>query len=153
MLFPFDSSSGEFQPTRAHDAASPAAVCHAQVRQGLAEHEWLQPERSPALRYECRTARMIVAPDRCLAASDGETIEIELTVAPGAEPAVLDVLLRLPEGSWILVTGPDGSDLTPSIVEDSDQRARIMLPDGAVRVSARLGDGARLSARVARPGH
>lgn len=152
MLFPFDSSSGQFRPTPAHDADSPAAVCHAQVRQGLAEHEWLQPERSPAMRYECRTARMTVGADRCLAASDGEAIEIELTVARGADPAVLDILLRLPEGSWILVTGPDGADLTPAIAEDSDQRARIMLPDGAVRVSARLGDGARLSARVARPG-
>lgn len=152
MPFPFDSSSDEFRTTHAHEAATPASVCSAHVRQGCAEHEWLQPGSSPATRYECRTARMSVGPDRCLAASDGEAIDIELTVVRGPGPAVLDVLHRLPEGSWILVTGPDGSDLTPAIVEDSDQRTRIMLPDGAVQVSARLGDGARLSARIARPG-
>lgn len=152
MPFPFDSSFANPDPAPSHGDAALATVSHAHVRHGRAEHEWLQPERSPASRYECRSARMTVGPDRCLAASDGEAIDVEFVVESGSGPAVLDLLHRLPEGSWILVTGPEGADLTPAIAEDRDQRTRIMLPDGVVRVSARLADGARLSARLARPG-
>lgn len=148
MPFPFGELPTDIFPSIVESLGAPAAVCHAQVRQGRAEHEWLSPERSDGLRYECRTARMTVAHDRASAASDGEAIELDLVVARAQECATLDILCRLPADSWILVTDAEGLPLMPPPAEDREHRARIALPEGAVRISARLGDGARLSVRV-----
>ena len=148
MQFPFGNLPSNNFPSIVEDLGAPAAVCHAQVRQGSAEHEWLSPERSDGLRYQCRTARMTVARDRASAASDGEVIELDLVVARAQECATLDILCRLPADSWILVTDASDRQLMPPSVEDREHRVRIALPEGAVRISAKLGDGARLSVRV-----
>ena len=119
------------------------------IRQGRVEHEWLQFEHEGLADFERGTARMVVAPGRCLAATDDEPVEIDIVVARGTAPAALDLLYRLPEGSWLMVNDAWDTPLLDGLVEDIEFRVQLELPDGRVRISARLAAGGRLSVRTA----
>lgn len=123
---------------------------HALVRYGRSEHEWFQTERPGLPEFEHSTARMAVLPSRVLASTDDAPIEVELVIARGSDAAVLDLLYRLPEGSWL--TAEDAWDwpLLDAIPEERECRTRIELPDGRVRINARLAAGGRLCARLVR---
>jgi hypothetical protein len=121
---------------------------HALVRYGRAEHEWLQTDREDLPEFEHCSARMVVLSNRVLASTDDATIEIELVVARGHAGCTLDLLYRLPEGSWL--TADDAWDwpLLDAVPEGRECRTRIELPDGRVRINARLAAGGRLCARL-----
>lgn len=118
------------------------------VRYGRAEHEWLDTGRASLQEFEHRTARMLVLPNRVLASTDDAPIEVELVVIRGRQEATLDLLYRLPEGSWL--TADDAWDwpLLDAVPEERECRTRIEIPDGRVRVTARLESGGRLCARI-----
>jgi hypothetical protein len=132
----------------ARDAAP--AFEQALIRQGRVEHEWLQFGHEGLADFERGTARMVVAPGRCLAATDDEPVEIDIVIARGTSPAVLDLLYRLPEGSWLMVNDAWDTPILDGLVEDTESRVRIELPDGRVRISARLAASGRLSVRTAK---
>lgn len=119
------------------------------IRQGHVEHEWLQFGHAGLADFVRGTARMVVAPGRCLAATDDEPVEIDVVIARGTSTAVLDLLYRLPEGSWLMVNDAWDTPILNGLVEDAESRVRIELPDGRVRISARLVAGGRLSVRTA----
>jgi hypothetical protein len=121
---------------------------HALVRYGRAEHEWLQTDREGLPEFEHCSARMVVLSNRVLASTDDATIEVELVVARGHAECMLDLLYRLPEGSWL--TADDAWDwpLLDAVPEGRECRTRIELPDGRVRINARLAAGGRLCARL-----
>lgn len=121
---------------------------HALVRYGRAEHEWLQTDREGLPEFEHCSARMVVLSNRVLASTDDATIEVELVVARGHAECTLDMLYRLPEGSWL--TADDAWDwpLLDAVPEGRECRTRIELPDGRVRINARLAAGGRLCARL-----
>jgi len=125
-----------------------AEFAHALVRYGRAEHEWLQTDREGLPEFEHCSARMVVLSNRVLASTDDATIEIELVVARGHAECTLDLLYRLPEGSWL--TADDAWDwpLLDAVPEGRECRTRIELPDGRVRINARLAAGGRLCARL-----
>jgi hypothetical protein len=131
----------------ARDAAP--VLEQALIRQGRVEHEWLHLDKPGLPEFERGTARMVVGPGRCLAATDEEPVEIDVVIARGTEPAVVDLLYRLPEGSWLMVNDAWDTPLLDGLVEDSEIRVRLELPDGRVRISARLAAGGRLSVRTA----
>jgi hypothetical protein len=118
------------------------------VRYGRAEHEWLQTDREGLPEFEHCSARMVVLSNRVLASTDDATIEVELVVVRGHAECTLDLLYRLPEGSWL--TADDAWDwpLVDAVPEGRECRTRIGLPDGRVRVNARLVAGGRLCARL-----
>jgi hypothetical protein len=132
-------------------AAAPAFEL-ATIRQGRVEHEWLRLDEPGLADFERGSARMVVGPDRCLAATDDEAVEIDIVIARGTESAVVDLLYRLPEGSWLMVNDAWDAPLLDGLVEDSEIRVRLELPDGRVRISARLAAGGRLSVRTATTG-
>jgi hypothetical protein len=94
----------------------------------------------------------VVSPGRCLVATDDEPVEVDIVIARGTEPAEMDLLYRLPEGSWLMVNDAWDTPLLDGLVEDSELRVRLELPDGRVRLSARLAAGGRLSVRTATTG-
>lgn len=118
------------------------------VRYGRGEHEWLQTDREGLPEFEHCSARMVVLANRVLASTDDATIEVELVVLRGHAACTLDLLYRLPEGSWL--TADDAWDwpLLDAVPEGRECRTRIELPDGRVRVNARLAAGGRLCARL-----
>jgi hypothetical protein len=118
------------------------------VRYGRAEHEWLQTDGEGLPEFEHCSARMVVLANRVLASTDDATIEVELVVVRGHAGCTLDLLYRLPEGSWL--TADDAWDwpLLDAVPEGRECRTRIELPDGRVRINARLVAGGRLCARL-----
>ncbi len=118
------------------------------VRYGRAEHEWLQTDGEGLPEFEHCSARMVVLSNRVLASTDDATIEVELVVVRGHAGCTLDLLYRLPEGSWL--TADDAWDwpLLDAVPEGRECRTRIELPDGRVRINARLVAGGRLCARL-----
>ncbi len=151
-------SSGQFpadsRPTARRTLQLPARDAapvfeQALIREGRVEHEWLQFDKAGLADFERGTARMVVSPGRCLAATDGESVEVDIVIARGTDPAVLDLLYRLPEGSWLMVNDSWDTPLLDGLVEDSEIRVRLELPDGRVRISARLAAGGRRSVRTA----
>jgi hypothetical protein len=150
--FPADSRPTARRTLRlpARDAAP--VFEQALIRQGRVEHEWFQLERGGMPDFERGTARMVVCPGRCLVATDDEPVEVDIVIARGTEPAEMDLLYRLPEGSWLMVNDAWDTPLLDGLVEDSELRVRLELPDGRVRLSARLAAGGRLSVRTATTG-
>jgi hypothetical protein len=86
-----------------------------------------------------------------MASTDGRALELQLEIAAGSEPTVVDLLYRLPDGSWLNVE--DGWDwpLHDAEGDDREQRTRISLDTGRIRVTVRLEAGARLCVRLAKP--
>jgi hypothetical protein len=118
------------------------------VRYGRAEHEWLDTDRGGLPEFEHHTARMVVLQNRVLASTDDAPIEIELVVVRGHAPSTLDLLYRLPEGSWLTTDDAWDWPLLDALPEERECRTRIELPDGRVRINARLVAGGRLCARL-----
>ena len=136
--------------TRAERAAH-AVFEHALARSGRAEHEWLNPDVDSGSAFESGNGRVLVLPNRCMASTDGRALELQLEIAAGSEPTVVDLLYRLPDGSWLNVE--DGWDwpLHDAEGDDREQRTRISLDTGRIRVTVRLEAGARLCVRLAKP--
>jgi hypothetical protein len=128
-----------------------AVVEHALARCGRAEHEWLNPDVDSGNAFESGNGRVLVLPNRCMASTDGRALELQLEIAAGSEPTVVDLLYRLPDGSWLNVE--DGWDwpLHDAEGDDREQRTRISLDTGRIRVTVRLEAGARLCVRLAKP--
>ena len=84
------------------------------------------------------------------AAIEQRVADILADVKARGDAAVLDLLYRLPEGSWL--TAEDAWDwpLLDAIPEERECRTRIELPDGRVRINSRLAAGGRLCARLVR---
>jgi len=133
--------------------ARPAAPVfeRAIVRQGRSEHEWLQTEDGDGSDFEHGQARMLVLPGRCMASTDDAPIEIELMISRGTAAAVADLLYRLPGGSWLAVEDAWDWPMFDAISDEREDRASIELPDGRVRITARLEAGGRLCVRLAQP--
>lgn len=121
------------------------------VRQGRSEHEWLQSEDGEGSDFERGEARMLVLPGRCMASTDDAPIEIELVISRGTAAAVADLLYRLPGGSWLAAEDAWDWPMFDAISDDREQRTSIELPDGRVRVTARLEAGGRLCVRLTQP--
>ena len=153
-VFPIESSC---QPealratprTARHAEREPHAVFeHALARSGRAEHEWFNPDVDCGSAFESGSGRVLVLPNRCMASTDGRALELQLEIAAGTEPTVVDLLYRLPDGSWLNVE--DGWDwpLHDAEGDDREQRTRIALDTGRMRVTVRLEAGARLCVRL-----
>jgi hypothetical protein len=137
---------------RRAERAAQAVFEHALARSGRAEHEWLNPDVDSGSAFDTGSGRVLVLPDRCVASTDGRALEVELEIAAGSEPTVIDLLYRLPDGSWLNVE--DGWDwpLHDAAGDDREQRTRITLDNGRARVTVRLEAGARLCVRLANAG-
>jgi hypothetical protein len=127
-----------------------AVVEHALARCGRAEHEWLNPDVDSGSAFEMGTARVLVLPDRCMASTDDRALELEIEIAVGREASVVDLLYRLPGGSWLNVEDSWDWPLHDAEGNDREQRTRIALDHGRTRVTVRLEAGARLCVRLAR---
>jgi hypothetical protein len=125
-----------------------AVVEHALARCGRAEHEWLNPDVDSGSAFEMGTARVLVLPDRCMASTDDRALELELEIAVGREASVVDLLYRLPGGSWLNVEDSWDWPLHDAEGNDREQRSRIALDNGRARVTVRLEAGARLCVRL-----
>ncbi|MBM4099134.1 MAG: hypothetical protein FJ260_04135 [Planctomycetes bacterium] len=121
------------------------------VRLGRSEHEWLQTKEGEGSDFEHGQARMLVLPGRCIASTDDAPIEIELVISRGTAAAVADLLYRLPGGSTLAVEDAWDWPMFDAIPDEREDRASIELPDGRVRISARLEAGGRLCVRLAQP--
>lgn len=121
------------------------------VRQGRSEHEWLQTQDGDGSDFERGAARMLVLPGRCMASTEDAPIELELVISRGTAAAVADLLYRLPDGSWLAVEDAWDWPMFDAISDDREQRTSIELPDGRVRVTARLEAGGRLCVRLTQP--
>ena len=121
------------------------------IRHGRSEHEWLQAGERDGSDFELGQARMLVLPGRCMASTDDTPIELELVISRGTSAAVADLLYRLPEGSWLTVEDAWDWPMFDAISDDREQRTAIEMPDGRVRVTARLEAGGRLCVRLAPP--
>lgn len=148
---PFETSALECSPTGAArlPRRASAAFEQATLRQGRAEHEWFDLENERGSGYESSSARMVMLPNRCLASCDGAPIQIDVVICTGAGTATLDVLHRLPEGSWLCVEDAWDWPLFEAGGDEGERRTRVELPAGRVRIRARLEDGGRLSVRIA----
>ncbi|NDC64622.1 MAG: hypothetical protein EBZ59_11700 [Planctomycetia bacterium] len=124
----------------------------ATVRHGRAEHEWLRPDEAPGSSFEHGAARVLILPSRCTIATDDLPVEIDLCIRRGTDAALLDILHQLPPGSWMSVDDDWGWPIHDAIGDDREERSRVELPPGRVRITGRLGAGARLSVRLARAG-
>lgn len=118
------------------------------VRYGRSEHEWLQTDGRGVPEFEHSSARMTVLPERVLASTDDQPIEVELVICRGRDAAVVDLLYRLPVGSWLTVDDAWDWPLLDAIPEERECRTRLELPDGRIRLNARLVAGGRLCARL-----
>jgi hypothetical protein len=153
-LFPVDSVSSIDAPSatprtaRRTEREEHAVFEHAVARSGRAEHEWLNPDVDSGSAFEIGNGRVLVLPNRCMASTDGRALELQLEIAAGSEPTVIDLLYRLPDGSWLNVE--DGWDwpLHDAEGDDREQRTRIELTSGRMRVTAKLEAGARLCVRL-----
>jgi hypothetical protein len=147
----FDAPRAAPRTARRADRQAHAVFEHALARSGRAEHEWLNPDVDSGSAFETGTGRVLVLRDRCMASTDGRALELELEIAAGREPTMVDLLYRLPEGSWLNVE--DGWDwpLHDAEGDDREQRTRIALDSGRMRVTVRLEAGARLCVRLAKP--
>lgn len=125
---------------------------HAVARVGRAEHEWLNPDIDPGSAFDMGSVRVLVLPDRCMASTDGRALEVEIEIAAGSEPAVVDLLYRLPGGSWLNVEDTWDWPLHDADGNEREQRTRIPLESGRMRVTVRLESGARLCVRLANAG-
>ncbi len=125
-----------------------AVVEHALARCGRAEHEWLNPDVDSGSAFEMGTARVLVLPDRCMASTDDRALELEIEIAVGREALVVDLLYRLPGGSWLNVEDSWDWPLHDAEGDDREQRTRITLDKGRARVTVRLEAGARLCVRL-----
>jgi len=121
---------------------------HAVARCGRAEHEWLNPDVDSGSAFDLGTARTLVLPDRCMASTDDRTLELEIEIAAGREASVVDLLYRLPGGSWLNVEDAWDWPLHDAEGNDREQRTRITLDNGRARVTVRLEAGARLCVRL-----
>jgi len=121
---------------------------HAVARCGRAEHEWLNPDVDSGSAFDLGTARVLVLPDRCMASTDDRTLELEIEIAAGREASVVDLLYRLPGGSWLNVEDAWDWPLHDAEGNDREQRTRITLDNGRARVTVRLEAGARLCVRL-----
>ena len=124
---------------------------HAIARSGRAEHEWLNPDVDSGSAFESGNGRVLVLPNRCMASTDGRALELQLEIAAGSEPTVVDLLYRLPDGSWLNVEDSWDWPLHDAEGDDREQRTRISLDTGRIRVTVRLEAGARLCVRLAKP--
>ena len=156
-LFPIESVSqieaacAAPRTARRAERDAHAVFEHAIARSGRAEHEWLNPDVDSGSAFESGNGRVLVLPNRCMASTDGRALELQLEIAAGSEPTVVDLLYRLPDGSWLNVE--DGWDwpLHDAEADDREQRTRISLDTGRIRVTVRLEAGARLCVRLAKP--
>jgi hypothetical protein len=123
---------------------------HALARCGRAEHEWLNPDVDSGSAFDMGTARVLVLPDRCMASTDDRTLELAIEIAAGREASVVDLLYRLPGGSWLNVEDSWDWPLHDAEGNDREQRTRITLDNGRARVTVRLEAGARLCVRLAK---
>ena len=121
---------------------------HAVARCGRAEHEWLNPDVDSGSAFDMGTARVLVLPGRCMASTDDRTLELEIEIAAGREASVVDLLYRLPGGSWLNVEDSWDWPLHDAEGNDREQRTRITLDNGRARVTVRLEAGARLCVRL-----
>lgn len=154
-LPPIPSSSDHVEFVRAtvlERRPAHASFERALVRQGRSEHEWLQPEESDGSDYEREEARVLVLADRCLASTDGAPIEIELVIARGTSSASAELLYRLSGDSWLAVEDAWDWPMFDAVGNEREERTRVELPDGRVRITARLEAGGRLCVRLPR-GH
>ena len=155
--FPLESASLTEAPcatartARRAERDAHAVFEHAIALSGRAEHEWLNPDVDSGSAFESGNGRVLVLPNRCMASTDGRALELQLEIAAGSEPTVVDLLYRLPDGSWLNVE--DGWDwlLHDAEADDREQRTRISLDTGRIRVTVRLEAGARLCVRLAKP--
>jgi hypothetical protein len=125
-----------------------ATFDHAIARDGRAEHEWLNPDIDGCSAFDKGTARVLVLPDRCMASTDDRTLEVEVEISAGSEPSVVDLLYRLPGGSWLNVEDSWDWPLHDADGNEQEQRTRIPLESGRMRVTVRLESGARLCVRL-----
>ena len=123
---------------------------HALARCGRAEHEWLNPDVDSGSAFDMGTARVLVLPDRCMASTDDRTLELTIEITAGREASVVDLLYRLPGGSWLNVEDSWDWPLHDAEGNDREQRTRIALDNGRARVTVRLEAGARLCVRLAK---
>jgi hypothetical protein len=126
-----------------------AVFAHAVARCGCAEHEWLNPDVDSGSAFDMGTARVLVLPDRCMASTDDRTLELTIEIAAGREASAVDLLYRLPGGSWLNVEDSWDWPLHDAEGSDREQRTRIALDHGRARVTVRLEAGARLCVRLA----
>lgn len=143
----------QFEDLGARILARPARPARAEferalVRYGRSEHEWLQTDGRGVPEFEHSSARMTVLPERVLASTDDQPIEVELVICRGRDAAVVDLLYRLPVGSWLTVDDAWDWPLLDAIPEERECRTRLELPDGRIRLNARLVAGGRLCARL-----
>ena len=122
---------------------------HAIARDGRAEHEWLNPDIDGGSAFDKGSARVLVLPDRCMASTDDRALEVEIEIAAGSEPSVVDLLYRLPGGSWLNVEDSWDWPLHDADGNEHEQRTQIPLESGRMRVTVRLESGARLCVRLA----
>ena len=122
---------------------------HAIARDGRAEHEWLNPDIDGGSAFDKGSARVLVLPDRCMASTDDRALEVEIEIAAGSEPSVVDLLYRLPAGSWLNVEDSWDWPLHDADGNEHEQRTQIPLESGRMRVTVRLESGARLCVRLA----
>ena len=120
----------------------------ATVRHGCAEHEWLGSPGEDGGDFEQGAARMLVLADRCMVSTDDTPVEVELVICRGQSDATVDLLYRVPAGSWLAVDDAWDWPLFDADGDEHEARARIELPDGRVRITARLERGGRLCARL-----
>jgi hypothetical protein len=125
-----------------------AVFDHAVARCGRAEHEWLNPDVDCGSAFEMGSARVLVLLDRCMASTDDRPLELEIEIAVGREASVVDLLYRLPGGSWLNVEDSWDWPLHDAEGNDREQRTRIALDNGRARVTVRLEAGARLCVRL-----
>jgi hypothetical protein len=83
-----------------------------------------------------------------MASTDDRTLELEIEIAAGREASVVDLLYRLPGGSWLNVEDAWDWPLHDADGNDGEQRTRITLDNGRARVTVRLEAGARLCVRL-----
>ena len=128
--------------------AATASFEHATVRHGAAEHEWLDAGTLDGSDFAHGQARMLVLADRCMVSTDDSPVEVELVICRGQAEASADLLYRLSPGSWLSVDDAWDWPLFDALPDDREARARVELPDGRVRITARLERGARLCVRL-----
>ena len=144
----FDTPCVAPRVARRTERPAHAVFEHAVARCGRAEHEWLNPDVDSGSAFDLGTARVLVLPDRCMASTDDRTLELEIEIAAGREASVVDLLYRLPGGSWLNVEDAWDWPLHDADGNDGEQRTRITLDNGRARVTVRLEAGARLCVRL-----